>query len=47
MIKIRLDPAMVLETFWIAVNPAPDVADLRFSLDELLEMKAGSTEGGT
>ena len=40
--KIRLDPAMVLETWWIAVNPAPDVAGLQFCLDELLAMKAGS-----
>jgi alpha-L-fucosidase 2 len=39
--KIRLDPAMVLETWWIAVNPAPDVAGLQFCLDELLAMKAG------
>ncbi len=42
--KIRLDPAMVLETFWIAVNPAPDVAGLQFCLDGLLAMKAGSAE---
>jgi len=42
--KIRLDPAMVLETWWIAINPAPDVAGLRFCLDELLAMKAGSTQ---
>lgn len=40
--KIRLDPAMVLETWWIAVNPAPDVAGLQYCLDELLAMKAGS-----
>ena len=40
--KVRLDPAMVLETWWIAVNPAPDVAGLQFCLDELLAMKAGS-----
>ncbi len=40
--KIRLDPAMVLETWWIAVNPAPDVAGLQFCLDELLAMKAGT-----
>ena len=42
--KIRLDPAQVLETWWIAVNPAPDVAGLRFCLDELLAMKAGTAE---
>ncbi len=39
---IRLDPAMVLETFWIAVNPAPDVAGLNFCLDELLKMQIGT-----
>ena len=42
--KIRLDPAQVLETWWIAVNPAPDVAGLRFTMDELLAMKAGTAE---
>ena len=42
--KLRLDPAMVLETWWIAVNPAPDVAGLQFCLDELLELRAGSAE---
>jgi len=42
--KIRLDPAMVLETWWIAVNPAPDVAGLQFCLDELLAIGAGSAE---
>ena len=42
--KIRLDPAMVLETWWIAVNPAPDVAGLQHCLDELLAMKAGSAQ---
>ena len=40
--KIRLDPAMVLETWWIAVNPAPDVAGLQHCLDELLALDAGS-----
>jgi hypothetical protein len=39
---IRLDPAMVLETFWIAVNPAPDIAGLHFCLDGLLEMNIGT-----
>jgi len=42
--KIRLDPAQVLETYWIAVNPAPDVAGLRFCLDELLSLEAGKVE---
>jgi len=40
--KLLLDPAMVLETWWIAANPAPDVAGLQHCLDELLAMKAGS-----
>jgi len=40
--KLRLDPAMVLETWWIAVNPAPDVAGLQFCLDELIALGAGS-----
>ncbi len=39
---IRLDPAMVLETFWIAVNPAPDIAGLQFCLDELLKLEVGT-----
>ena len=42
--KIRLDPAMALETWWIAVNPAPDVAGLQFCLGELLAMKAGTAD---
>lgn len=40
--KIKLDPAMVLETYWIAVNPAPDIAGLQFCLDKLLKMGAGT-----
>jgi len=42
--KIRLDPAMVLETWWVAVNPAPDVAGLQHCLDELMAMQAGSDQ---
>jgi hypothetical protein len=42
--KLRLDPAQVLETWWIAVNSTPDLAGLRFCLDELLTMKAGTAE---
>lgn len=42
--KLRLDPAQVLETWWSAVNPAPDVAGLRFCLDELLAGKVGTPE---
>jgi len=40
--KLRLEPAQVLETWWVAVNPAPDVAGLRFCLDELLALKVGT-----
>jgi hypothetical protein len=42
--KLRLDPAQVLETWWIAINPAPDIAGLRYCLDRLLDMKAGTAE---
>jgi len=42
--KLRLDPGQVLETWWLAVNPAPDVAGLRFCLDELLATKIGTAE---
>jgi hypothetical protein len=42
--KIRLDPSMVLETYWIAVNPATDIAGLLFCLDRLLQMGAGTEE---
>ena len=35
---------MVLETWWIAVNPAPDVAGLQHCLDELLVLGAGSPD---
>jgi hypothetical protein len=38
---LRLDPAQAIETWWIAVNPAPDVAGLRFCLDQLLSLNAG------
>jgi hypothetical protein len=42
--KLRLDPSMVLETWWIAVNPTPDVAGLQYCLDQLLAMKVGSAD---
>ena len=42
--KLCIDPGQVLETWWAAVNPAPDVAGLRFTLDGLLTMKAGTPE---
>ena len=40
--NIVLDPAMVLETFWIAVNPAPDIAGLQYCLDGLLKLDVGT-----
>ena len=45
--KLRIDPGQVLETWWIAVNSTPDLAGLRFCLDELLAMKAGTPEDRT
>ena len=42
--KLRLDPAQVVETWWSAVNPSPDVAGLAFCLDELLKLKAGTID---
>ena len=42
--KLRIEPGQVIETWWIATNPAPDIAGLRFCLDELLAMKAGTAE---
>jgi hypothetical protein len=42
--KLLLDPSMVLETWWIAVNPATDVSGLLHCLDELLAMKVGTAE---
>ena len=40
--KLRLDPAQVLETFWIAVNPTPEIAGLRFCIDRLLTLGVGT-----
>ena len=42
--KLRIDPGQALETWWITVNSSPDVAGLRFCLDQLLAMKAGTAE---
>jgi len=42
--KLVLDPAQVLETFWIAVNPAPDIAGLHYILNAVLDMEIGSNE---
>ena len=40
--KIRLDPSQVLETFWIAVNPATDIAGLHYCINGLLELNVGT-----
>ena len=45
--KLRLEPAQVVETWWIAINPSTDIAGLRFCLDQLLAMKAGNAEDQT
>lgn len=36
--KLRLEPSQVLETFWQAVNPTPDVAGLHYLLAGLLQL---------
>ncbi len=42
--KLRLDPSQALETWWMAVNPATDVAGLLHNLDELLAMNVGTEQ---
>jgi hypothetical protein len=42
--RLSIDPGQVLETWWIATNPAPDVAGLRFTLDGLLAINAGTPD---
>ena len=42
--KIRLEPAQVLETYWVAVNPAPDIAGLRYCIEGLLALDAGTPD---
>ena len=42
--KLCIDPGQVLETWWHAINSSPDVAGLRFCLDGLLKMRAGTPE---
>jgi hypothetical protein len=37
--KLRLEPSQVIETWWSAVNPAPDIAGLRALLDGLLALE--------
>ena len=42
--KLRLEPSQALETWWVTVNPTPDVAGLQYCLDGLLALKAGRQE---
>ena len=42
--KLHIDPGQVLETWWRAVNPAPDVAGLQYCLDRLVAMPAGTED---
>jgi len=43
--KIRLEPAQALETWWECVNPAPEVAGLRYVLGRLLGLGEGVGTG--
>ena len=36
--KIRLEPAQSLETWWLAVNPLPEIAGLRTVVQKMLEL---------
>lgn len=38
--KLHMEPAQALETWWDCVNPAPDIAGLRYVLDRLLQLPA-------
>lgn len=40
--KLVLDPAMVLETFWKAKNPTPDISGLTYCAKNLLRLKYGN-----
>ncbi len=42
--KLRMEPAQVVETWWVAINPSPDIAGLRFCMDQLLAMKVGTAQ---
>jgi len=41
--RIRFSPAQALETYWDSVNPAPEIAGLRFALPRLLDLPADRT----
>lgn len=42
--KLVLDPAMVLETFWKAKNPAPDISGLIYCTRNLIRLEYGNEE---
>jgi len=42
--KLVIDPAQVLETWWIAINPAPDIAGLKHNLTTLVDEGIGTKE---
>ncbi|VGO18815.1 DUF5703 domain-containing protein [Pontiella sulfatireligans] len=42
--KLRMDPSQALETWWVAINPANDIAGLLYNLDGLLAIRAGTDE---
>lgn len=42
--RLRLAPSQVLETWWVAVDPAPDVAGLLHCLAGLLATSAGTAD---
>jgi len=42
--KLRLEPSQALETWWVTINPTPDVAGLQYCLDGLLGLNVGSKE---
>ena len=42
--KLHMEPSQAVETWLYTINPATDVSGLRFCLDQLLAMKAGTAE---
>lgn len=45
--KLRIEPSQVLETWWVASNPTPEIAGLRHCMEELLAMDLGTEEDKT
>jgi hypothetical protein len=42
--KLRIEPSQVLETWWDAVDPSPDIAGLAFCLDGLIAGTVGTAD---